>query len=52
MLATKPTHYPMDPKHKISNCEGNSLDDHVQYRRLIRTLMYLTKTRPCITYAP
>ncbi|XP_052624956.1 uncharacterized mitochondrial protein AtMg00810-like [Lactuca sativa] len=50
-LATKTTGYPMDPKLKISNFNGDPLDDPAQYRRLIGRLMYLTITRPDITYA-
>ena len=50
VFAAKPTYYPMDPKLKVSNFEGMPLDDPAQYGRLIGRLMYLTITRPDITY--
>ncbi|XP_023735653.2 uncharacterized mitochondrial protein AtMg00810-like [Lactuca sativa] len=49
-LAAKPVQYPMEPACKTSNFEGLPLQDPASYRRLIGRLMYLTITRPDITY--
>ncbi|KAL7617822.1 hypothetical protein Lser_V15G02568 [Lactuca serriola] len=50
-LASKSTYYSMDPKLKSSNFEGDPITDPSQYRRLIGRLLYLTITRPNISYA-
>ena len=50
-LASKPAHHPMDPHLKSLNFEGAPVSDPSQYRRLIGQLLYLTITRPDISYA-
>ncbi|XLR32196.1 hypothetical protein S83_060096 [Arachis hypogaea] len=42
---------PMEANLRLSNSDGDSLEDPSIYRRLIGRLMYLTISRPDITYA-
>ena len=49
-LASKPTSLPMDPKISLNATNGDPLLDSSQYRRLIGILLYLTLSRPNITY--
>lgn len=41
----------MDPKLRLSASDGEPLTDVSSYRRLIGRLLYLTRSRPDITYA-
>lgn len=50
-LGSKPTKIPMDPKTQLKASNGQPLSDPSQYRRLIGKLLYLTISRPDITYA-
>ncbi|KAL5569251.1 hypothetical protein UlMin_025826 [Ulmus minor] len=50
-LACKPASVPMDPKVQLSAVTGDLLTDISQYRRLIGRLLYLTLSRPDITFA-
>lgn len=50
-LACKPTSIPMYPKTRLNNSDGDLLTDVSQYRRLIGRLLYLTLSRPDITFA-
>ena len=50
-LAYKPQSLPMDPNCKLNSVDGEPLSDVTLYRRLIGRLMYLTISRPDITYA-
>lgn len=50
-LDAKPLSVPMDPSIKFNDTDGTPLYDISQYRRLIGRLMYLTVSRPDITYA-
>lgn len=47
----KPSSIPMDPSHKLNMETGKLLEDVELYRRLVGKLMYLTFTRPDITFA-
>ncbi|XP_060959079.1 uncharacterized mitochondrial protein AtMg00810-like [Cannabis sativa] len=48
---SKPAKTPMDPKTKLDDIAGTTLDDPSAYRQLIGCLLYLTLSRPDITYA-
>ena len=50
-LACKPAIIPMDPKMQLTATDGDVLTDISQYRRLIGRLLYLTLSRPDITFA-
>jgi hypothetical protein len=50
-LATKSSAFPMDSNARFSASDGELLDDPKSYRRLIGRLLYLTITRPDLTYA-
>lgn len=50
MLGAKPTESPVNSKEKLS-LDGELLSDVGQYQRLVGKLIYLTITRPDITYA-
>ena len=49
-LACKPASLLMDPKVPLSADEGDLLTDISQYRHLIGCLLYLTLSRPDITF--
>ncbi|CAA7015851.1 unnamed protein product [Microthlaspi erraticum] len=52
MLACKPSSIPMDPSLKLAlDSDEPVLEDITPYRRLVGKMMYLTITRPHITYA-
>ncbi|MCH80563.1 retrovirus-related Pol polyprotein from transposon TNT 1-94 [Trifolium medium] len=50
-LGSKPATTPLDPAIKLHHDEGKLYEDISQYRRLIGKLLYLTNTRPDISYA-
>ena len=49
-LASKPASIPMDPKISLNSFDGELLSDATQFRRLIGCLLYLTLSRPNITF--
>ncbi|GAU49938.1 hypothetical protein TSUD_290950 [Trifolium subterraneum] len=51
LLASKPASTPLDPSVKLHNDDGKPFEDIGLYRRLTGKLLYLTNTRPDITYA-
>lgn len=50
-LDSKPVKTPMNPRISLSLDDGDLLTDSTAYRHLIGRLLYLTITRPDITYA-
>lgn len=51
MLKCKPISTPLEPSRKLSAYEGNDLKDATMYRQLVGGLIYLTITRPDISFA-
>lgn len=51
LLGCKPADFPMDPNHKLALADGPAYEDPTRYRRLVGRLVYLTITRPELSYA-
>lgn len=51
MMECKPVSTPIEPNAKICAHEGKELEDGTMYRQLVGSLIYLTLTRPDISYA-
>jgi hypothetical protein len=51
LLASKPVSFPMEQNLKLSRADGPLLSDPTAYRRLIGRLLYLTITRPDLSYS-
>lgn len=53
MIGSKPVNTPMEQNlHLSKEDEGRPIADSSQYRKLIGRLLYLTLTRPDISYVP
>ena len=50
MTACKPLDTPLDQNIKLYN-DGNYLEDAYMYKKMVRGLIYLTITRPDLSYA-
>ncbi|GAU40443.1 hypothetical protein TSUD_397620, partial [Trifolium subterraneum] len=50
LLAAKPCSTPMEPRLQLHKNSGTSISDPTAYRRLIGRFLYLTHTRPEISY--
>jgi Reverse transcriptase (RNA-dependent DNA polymerase) len=50
LLGAKPVKFPMEPTLKLNSEDGRVLADPSSYRRLVGRLIYLTITRPKITF--
>lgn len=51
MLGAKPSSIPMEVNVKLVHTEDNLLNDPGIYGQIVRKLMYVTLTRPDITYS-
>ncbi|XP_065855377.1 uncharacterized mitochondrial protein AtMg00810-like [Euphorbia lathyris] len=51
MLGCKPIDTPMEQNHHLATADGPSMPDPAQYRRLVGRLVYLTITRPELSYS-
>ena len=51
LLGGKPVASPIEENHKLALASGDFFNDPTQYRRLIGRLIYLTITRPELSYA-
>lgn len=51
LLAAKPSPLPIKPNLKLQKDEGEHLHDPVLYRKLVGKLLYLTNTRPDLSYS-
>ena len=51
LLGAKPVEFPIEENHKLALASGELLNDVASYRRLVGRLIYLTITRPELTYA-
>ena len=50
-LGVKPSRFPLEQNVSLTQSDGKLLEDGSTYRRLIGRLLYLTITRPDLTYA-
>jgi len=50
MFGAQPNLFPMEQQHKLSTDSGDSISNPSQYSRLIGHLIYITITKPEITY--
>ena len=51
MLGCKPIDTPMEQNHRLASAEGNPYSNHEKYRRIMGRLVYLSVTRPELSYA-
>ncbi|XP_019055744.1 PREDICTED: uncharacterized protein LOC109115810 [Nelumbo nucifera] len=50
LLGTKPVPFPIEQNHNLALTDGPLLSDHERYRRLVGRLIYLSATRPELSY--
>jgi len=50
LLGSNPVDSPIEENHKLALADGDYIEDATQYHRLIRRLIYLTITRPKLSY--
>jgi len=50
MVVCKPMDFPMDPKQKLMTDQGEVFPDPETYRRLVGKLIYLTITKPYLSF--
>jgi hypothetical protein len=50
-LGYKPILIPLEQNVKLSANEGNLMEDTTMYRRIVGNLIYMTNTRPDLSYA-
>ncbi len=51
MTSCKPISIPLEQNVKLSANEGNLVEDTTMYRRIVGSLIYMTITRPDLSYA-
>nr|GEX94602.1 cysteine-rich RLK (receptor-like protein kinase) 8 [Tanacetum cinerariifolium] len=51
VLNLKPCHIPVDPIIKLNDTDGEPLNNHSLHRAIVGKLLYLTITRPDLSYA-
>lgn len=51
LLGVKPVSFPLEQNHKLALAEGEPLSNPSPYRRLVGRLIYLSTTRPELSYA-
>ncbi|KAH9705236.1 retrovirus-related pol polyprotein from transposon RE1 [Citrus sinensis] len=51
LLGAKPAPFPLEPNHQLALVEGLYFSDPAKYRRLVGRLIYLSATRPELSYS-
>ncbi|XP_061338519.1 uncharacterized mitochondrial protein AtMg00810-like [Gastrolobium bilobum] len=51
LLGCKPAAFPIDQNHQLALANGPAFEDPTRYRRIVGRLVYLTITRPELSYA-
>lgn len=50
LLGAKPASFPLEQNHRLALANGAILEDPERYRRLVGRLIYLTISRPELSY--
>jgi hypothetical protein len=50
MMSYKPISIPLEQNVKLSADEGDLVEDTTMYRHIVRSLIYMTITRPDLNY--